>query len=374
MKRGVGTNLLKTTPAMSDPEIRSIDPFGGEPAAPALVFPWAEALGVAEARVRNLLLRPRTPLEFAWPDESSAYLSCRTITSADAFDHETLSIVASAGSWSVVFFLDDNTWQALSVRLPSKTMSASTSLSVRALWLEFVFLSLVEKIERRLECRLELNVVKTAPDIVPNVVCHIEVHESRIALPCHIDAPDTSHMEAILAAVWPARPRSAGQLRLPIRWLYGTQDLSFEECRSLRTGDVVMLAQPIMPRFVVGDRLTAAAHARQPILASGLVPITTDGDLWMTDSKDTEPRLDNDQEQTATALGAVPVRLTCQIGQTMLSLAEVRALDQGSVLAFDKSPESVIDILLNGRRMGSGSLVRLGEGVGVRIDELSLDD
>ena len=74
------------------------------------------------------------------------------------------------------------------------------------------------------------------------------------------------------------------------------------------------------------------------------------------------------------ALDQVPIRVVFEIGRLDVPLAEVRRLGPGYVLPLAKPIESAVDIVANGRRIGQGSLMKIGDSIGVRIERLLRDD
>ena len=71
-----------------------------------------------------------------------------------------------------------------------------------------------------------------------------------------------------------------------------------------------------------------------------------------------------------TDLDDIPVKLLFELGRVELSLAEVRQLSAGAVIPVSRPLEESVDIFANGRRIGRGSLVRIGDNLGVRITRL----
>ncbi|TIT71772.1 MAG: hypothetical protein E5W57_30945, partial [Mesorhizobium sp.] len=52
---------------------------------------------------------------------------------------------------------------------------------------------------------------------------------------------------------------------------------------------------------------------------------------------------------------------------TAMPLGEVRQLAPGAIVPLADVAEATVDILGNGRRVGRGEIVRIGESLGVRI-------
>ena len=84
---------------------------------------------------------------------------------------------------------------------------------------------------------------------------------------------------------------------------------------------------------------------------------------------------------TDTALAAnfrllqdVGVKLTVEIGSTQLTLRELLALGEDSVIELDRQANELLDVFVNGTLMGRGEVVTVGERFGVRMTELVSPD
>ena len=66
----------------------------------------------------------------------------------------------------------------------------------------------------------------------------------------------------------------------------------------------------------------------------------------------------------------VDVRLTVEIGSTQLSLRELLALGESSVIELDRQANELLDVFVNGTLIGRGEVVTVGERFGVRMTEL----
>jgi len=70
----------------------------------------------------------------------------------------------------------------------------------------------------------------------------------------------------------------------------------------------------------------------------------------------------------------VPLRLSVEIGQTTMSIKEILALVQGSIVEFTKVVGEPMDITISGRLMARGEIVVVNERYGVRISEVTRPD
>jgi len=73
-------------------------------------------------------------------------------------------------------------------------------------------------------------------------------------------------------------------------------------------------------------------------------------------------------------LDSLPLRVVFEMGRLEMSLSEVRQLAPGMTLPLARPLDDVVDIVVNGRRIGRGSLVRVGDGLGVRVTRLHHDE
>jgi type III secretion protein Q len=75
-----------------------------------------------------------------------------------------------------------------------------------------------------------------------------------------------------------------------------------------------------------------------------------------------------DDSAVAAALDAIPVRLSFELGRIEVAVDELRAMGPGHVLALPRDPAGgAVDILANGRRVGAGEIVTVGDALGVRV-------
>lgn len=70
----------------------------------------------------------------------------------------------------------------------------------------------------------------------------------------------------------------------------------------------------------------------------------------------------------------VDVRLTVEIGSTTLSLRELLALGESSVIELDRQAGELLDVLVNGTLIGRGEVVTVGDRFGVKLVELVSPD
>ena len=66
----------------------------------------------------------------------------------------------------------------------------------------------------------------------------------------------------------------------------------------------------------------------------------------------------------------VDVKLTVEIGSTQLTLRELLALGEASVIELDRQANDLLDVFVNGTLIGRGEVVTVGDRFGVKMTEL----
>jgi type III secretion protein Q len=72
-------------------------------------------------------------------------------------------------------------------------------------------------------------------------------------------------------------------------------------------------------------------------------------------------------------LDSLPVQVVLELGRVQMSLGELRQLAPGVLLPVSRNADDAIDVVVNGKRIGRAGLVRVGDGLGVRISRLTQD-
>jgi type III secretion protein Q len=145
------------------------------------------------------------------------------------------------------------------------------------------------------------------------------------------------------------------------------------EIATLSPGDVVIAdqrgQQMKMAVAVIAEHLVAPVDltAAGPRIAAW--PIRARGSLWEWSMENGGDGSQADVRQK-TDLDDIPVKLLFELGRIELSLAEIRQLAPGAVIAMSRPLEDSVDILANGRRIGRGNLVQIGDSLGIRITRL----
>jgi flagellar motor switch protein FliN/FliY len=97
----------------------------------------------------------------------------------------------------------------------------------------------------------------------------------------------------------------------------------------------------------------------------------------MTALENTQPADARDLPDFETGRGAalesindIPVRVSAVLGRTRMSVAELAALKDGSIVELDRKVGEPIDLYVNDRLIARGELVMLDGALGVTMTEI----
>jgi type III secretion protein Q len=149
--------------------------------------------------------------------------------------------------------------------------------------------------------------------------------------------------------------------------------LSVGEISRLSPGDVVLVEQccrkPHSAVAVIAEHLVApiefTAAGGQLVTA----PMRGRGSAWEWSMEIVADKPSGDGERNG-VLDDLPVKLVFELGRVDLSLREIRQLAPGAVVALARPVEESVDVIANGRRIGRGSLIQIGDSLGVRLARL----
>lgn len=216
-----------------------------------------------------------------------------------------------------------------------------------------------------------------APDEQPTLAFAIS-GEGGVALPlflrCH-DVERSRIFEAIAAR--PAARAPFPGLTATVAFRCGHSALSLMDLATLEVGSGIVLDDTTLSFqkivAVVAERFVQSCtwQTIKPVLDGPLLmragpttlPYTTGHSL-------SEPANPPGGAPPTASVGEVPVNLVFELGRTEVPVAELETLQTGYVFDLGKPLSQGVEILANGRRIGSGELVRLGESIGVRVTRL----
>lgn len=227
----------------------------------------------------------------------------------------------------------------------------------RALLLELACLDLCEKVEAQLGEAVRFGDDKAGQlpfAIGVRILAGDESFLCRLAIPKELAEMLAEALDGLQA---PEPPDLSGH-RVEVVVMAGSQELFLNEIDSLRPGDIVML-EGNQPSIVIDDKLRAAIELNRSgaALIGPLAPFPDRAPL--------DPAKGRGRKKQA-----APICLTFEFGRLAMALAEVDALAPGSRLPCSLIDIDRVDIIRDGKRIGRGEVVTIGEGRGIRITHL----
>ena len=80
-----------------------------------------------------------------------------------------------------------------------------------------------------------------------------------------------------------------------------------------------------------------------------------------------KPVTDEDKELL---IKTIPVELEFRLGDTKMKIEDILKLGPGAIIELDKKAYRPLDILIKGKHIGSGEVVKVGDKYGIRIIEI----
>jgi type III secretion protein Q len=174
----------------------------------------------------------------------------------------------------------------------------------------------------------------------------------------------------LLGASGKSAPALPPELPMLVSLWRGAVKVSLGDVQSLRPGDVVLLDdienEAATALMMIGGRFVAPVEftSEGPCLMAGLRPVTGSKWEWIMDqtkNPDAAQALDDAD------LENLPVTLVFELGRTALPLGELKQLAPGAIVPLPEVAKEIVDVIANGKRVGRGEVVRIGESLGVRL-------
>lgn len=203
----------------------------------------------------------------------------------------------------------------------------------------------------------------------------------RFGIDCQ-DAVSCRLMSAI-AAKTKSSELKFRQLKFPFRQINGQARLSWEELRSLRTGDVILSqTSPTVIKFYWQKILFWGELIGTTFCIKGLfmeennndlpVGIISEDEVDISDETINDRPISDEQLSGTSAfpIDQLPVTISFDVGQKQLTFDQLQQLHEGYTFELDKKVDASVSVLANGQCIGQGEWVQVNDKLGVRITHL----
>ncbi|WP_189644483.1 type III secretion system cytoplasmic ring protein SctQ [Mesorhizobium sp. M9A.F.Ca.ET.002.03.1.2] len=241
-----------------------------------------------------------------------------------------------------------------------------------ALLLESVFEEDLEWIESKLGENIAITSIERRDTVLDETALAFVLTGKDETIDCTLNTNNAGLVLRIgrfLDEIGKAKLPIPGEFPLPVCLWRNALTISLGELQSLHHDDVVLFddaEEEGVVALVIAERLyaPAALTAGGPQLLAA--PTAIAGSKWeWTMNQNTPPHADQTLEEST--LDELPVALAFELGRTAMPLREVRQLAPGAIVPLAHVTEETVDIIANGKRIGRGEIVRIGESLGVRI-------
>ncbi|MFC4160044.1 type III secretion system cytoplasmic ring protein SctQ [Chitinimonas lacunae] len=176
---------------------------------------------------------------------------------------------------------------------------------------------------------------------------------------------DTLALAFLAQAVRQAPPAELrlDELPLPLRLELGFADFLLEELAGLAPHDLIFLDECAIGLDAAAPELTLRLGGRlgfKARLDADRLTVTQTLSAIMSD-------VQSPQTLEAESFDQIPVRLTFDLGERSLTLAELRTLAPGHTFDLGRDPRHAVVIRANGRQVGEGELVEIDGRIGVAV-------
>lgn len=93
-----------------------------------------------------------------------------------------------------------------------------------------------------------------------------------------------------------------------------------------------------------------------------------DDEEWA--AEDEVSRIAEPTEIESAAPLQIPMTISVELGQVETTAEKLLAIEAGNLIELQRSLEQGVDLVVNGRRIGRGELMRVGDQIGVRVTEI----
>ncbi len=269
--------------------------------------------------------------------------------------------------------------QRLLARADIRVRPDQLDAELAAMVIETVLIDRIETIERQIGAEIALlNLDRREERASLASLCfELRMTDIGTVYPGMIHAP--ASLLSLIARSWTQQPaqESDGEIvTFMLACRVAFTDLASSALRELGVGDAMLFDRVAVPggaAVVVAEALHAVAKFDGEGILYLSEPLNKPepyalGEFLMTEEDDHERPV---QAVMEADIDDLPVRLVFEVARQNVTLEELRSLGVGAPIPLDRPASSAVQIFANGRRIGAGEMVMIGDQLGVRVTQLN---
>lgn len=249
------------------------------------------------------------------------------------------------------------------------------------LLIEFVLNSIFQDYEKRFSksVELKLNGQEKNPDRKNALCLSVEIEQNPNTYFIWIDQAD-AQQEKLQSIIRAYNADVSDQTLfdskkiLTAHFLLHVLEMKISQASMLERGDVIVLEnfRPERSQLTIGSHVVWQAQRSNNDLK--IISPPASHPKIITKLYHEKASLMSTDDDNNSILGDIPITVAFEIGRKDISIEELKTFKEGTVVPFPDADQTTIQILANGKQVGQGSLIKIENALGVKIDRIFSND
>ena len=317
---------------------------------------------------RNLLSHARAPARFEWLGSAWRWSVMLRGPSRPGL----VSVEVDWGGARIVLLADQALLErVVQAAVGAEVVSATPALVMQAM-LEVAFGEGTTKFEKATRKRVRIVGFASEPpalDGLEGFAWQLQTDDFASCGEVWVDALGLGFLASAHRAL-PMQQAGAAELDampVPVRFAVGWVDLTRRALADVAPRDVIALDECWLRDPDCLTVRVGSSSAFRCVLNGTTLEVTEGWTRIMEDSLESEALADDETSEEGVALDDIPVRLTFDLGERTVALAELRTIAPGYTFDLGRDLRRAVTVRANGVSIGEGELVDIDGRIGVSI-------